>query len=166
MRNEESKPGMKKISNTANLAELLPFIEERLAAGQTIKFSPHGISMLPMIRQGKDTVVLSAPPEKLKKFDIPLYRRDDGHFVLHRVVGVGETYTCIGDNQFEKERGIRHDQIIAIVSAFTKNGKEHSTNEPGYRTYCVIWHISRPIRRLWRAFKSRLRGIIKRLKKS
>ena len=81
----------------------------------------------------------------------------DNEIVNDRVMDSGD---------LEKERGIRHDQIIAVVSAFTKNGKEHSTNEPGYRTYCVIWNISRPIRRLWRAFKSRLRGIIKRLKKS
>ena len=44
--------------------ELLPLILEQLAAGQTVKFAPYGVSMLPMLRQGVDTVVLSPVPGK------------------------------------------------------------------------------------------------------
>ena len=105
------------------LEQLMPLIREYLAAGKTVKFSPRGISMLPMLRQGIDDVVLSPLPEKLKKYDLPLYQRDDGHFVLHRIVRVGETYTCVGDNQFELEHGLRHDQMIAVVTAFSRAGE-------------------------------------------
>jgi hypothetical protein len=140
----------------SNLEELMPFICERLNAGQTVRFSPRGVSMLPMIRQGIDSVAIALPPKKLKKYDIPLYRRSDGSFVLHRVVKVGETYTCIGDNQFTYENGINHDQIIAVVTAFFRKGKEHSVTEIGYKAYCVIWHISRPLRLIWRKIKRRL----------
>ena len=132
------------------LEQLMPLIREYLAAGKTVKFSPRGISMLPMLRQGIDDVVLSPIPEKLKKYDLPLYQRDDGHFVLHRIVRVGETYTCIGDNQFELEHGLRHDQMIALVTAFYRNGKYHSVNELTYRIYCRFWHYSRGLRHFWR----------------
>ena len=40
----------------SNLETMLPLIEECLENGQNVKFSPRGISMLPMIRQGKDSV--------------------------------------------------------------------------------------------------------------
>ena len=60
------------------LDDLMPLIRERLDAGQRVKFSPRGVSMLPMLRQGIDTVTLSPLPEKLKKYDLPLYRRTDG----------------------------------------------------------------------------------------
>ena len=97
------------------LDALMPLIRERLEAGQTVRFSPMGISMLPMLRQGKDSVVLSPVPEKLKKYDLPLYRRPDGQYVLHRIAEVGDTYTCIGDNQFRMEPGVEHGQILALV---------------------------------------------------
>ena len=143
------------------LEQLMPLMREYLAAGKTVKFSPRGISMLPMLRQGIDDVVLSPLPEKLRKYDLPLYQRDDGHFVLHRIVRVGETYSCIGDNQFELEHGLRHDQMIAVVTAFYREGEYHSVNELGYRFYCRFWHYSRGLRHFWRRGKSWLRRHLK-----
>ena len=129
-----------------SMHDLIPLFQERLAAGQTVRFSPMGVSMLPMLREGRDSVVLSPVPERLRKYDLPLYRRDNGAYVLHRVTAVGETYTCIGDNQFVYEQGVRQDQIIAVVTQFCRKGREHSVTEPGYRLYCVLWHHSRSIR--------------------
>ena len=132
------------------IEELIPTFKEQLASGQTVRFSPKGISMMPMLRQGIDVVEISPLPAKLKKFDIPPYQRDDGKYVLHRIVAVGETYTCIGDNQFHQEPGLRHDQMIAVVTAFYRGDKLHSVNELGYQIYCRFWHYSRPIRHFWR----------------
>lgn len=125
----------------------MPLIEEQLAAGKTVRFSPRGISMLPMLRQGVDSVVLSPVPERLHKYDLPLYRRESGQFVLHRIVKAGDTYTCVGDNQFDLEPGLKHEQMLALVTAFYRGEKYHSVTEPGYRLYCRMWHYSRPLRR-------------------
>lgn len=129
-----------------SLEYLMPVFRERLVAGQSVKFSPQGTSMLPMIRQGIDSVVISPVSGKLKKYDIPLYQRDNGQYVLHRIVEVGDTYTCIGDNQFVKERGLTDDQMIAVVTAFDRGGRVHSTSELGYQFYCRIWNHSRRFR--------------------
>jgi len=134
----------------AQLAELMPLIREKLDGGQCVRFSPMGVSMLPMLRQGRDAVELSPASERLKKYDLPLYRRDDGKFILHRVVKAEETYTCIGDNQFVYEPGVRHDQIIGLVTAFYRDGRKISVNALGYRVYCCVWHLSRPVRHFWR----------------
>ena len=40
----------------AYMKDLVPLFQERLSAGQTVRFSPRGISMLPMLRQGIDDV--------------------------------------------------------------------------------------------------------------
>ena len=72
---------------------------------------------------------------------------------------VGEKYTCMGDNQFFCEPGLDHGQMIALVTAFTRGGREHTVNEIGYRIYCRVWHYSRPVRRLWRGGLRRLRRI-------
>ena len=128
------------------LDQLMPLILEELAAGRSVRFSPSGSSMLPMLREGVDSVVLSPLPSKLKKYDLPLYQRTSGQYVLHRVVKAGQTYTCIGDNQFYKETGLQHNQMIALVTVFSRNGKDFSTNHIFYRFYCHIWHYSRPVR--------------------
>ena len=137
-------------NNGVRLEELMPLIGEQLAKGQTVRISPRGTSMLPMLRQGVDEVVLAPVPAKLRKYDLPLYRRANGQFVLHRIVKAGETYTCMGDNQFEPEPGLKREQMLALVTKFYRNGKPHEVTELGYRAYCVIWHHSRPARRLWR----------------
>ena len=131
----------------ASLHDLMPLIRERLAAGQSVRFSPKGISMLPMLRQGKDSVELSPLPSGLKKYDLPLYQRDDGSYVLHRVVRVARTYTCMGDNQFAEESGVRPDQMIALVTAFYRGARRYSVEHPVYRLYCRLWYHSRHLRR-------------------
>lgn len=131
---------------SVSMDTIMPVIKEQLALGQSVKFSPRGISMLPMLRQETDSIELSPLTEPIKKYDIPLYQRDNGHYVLHRVVAVGESLTCIGDNQYTCERGIRTDQLIGVVTAFYRGSKRHTTDEIGYRTYCVLWHKSRKIR--------------------
>lgn len=128
------------------LKDLLPLIQSQLEAGKSVTFSPRGVSMLPMLRQGKDKVTLSPVKGPLKKYDLPLYRMDSGKFILHRIVGVGETYTCRGDNTYRLERGIRQDQLIAVVSSFTRGNTTISVDDPAYRCYCCAWNWAYPLR--------------------
>ena len=131
------------------MEDLVPLFLERLEAGQQVRFSPMGTSMLPMLREERDSVVLSPAPQRLRKYDLPLYQRDNGAYILHRVTAVGQTYTCIGDNQFVYEHGVRQDQIVAVVTGFRRKGRDHTVTEPGYRFYCRLWHYSRPLRHFW-----------------
>ena len=130
--------------------EVMPVIKDRLANGTSVWIYPKGVSMLPMIRQGIDRVLLSPVPDKLQKYDLPFYQRDNGQFVLHRIVGVGETYTCVGDNQVDLETGVRYDQMIAFVTAFTRGDKEISVSSLPYKVYCRYCHYFRGVRHLWR----------------
>ena len=144
------------------LEQLMPLITEQLSRGESVAFFPKGTSMLPMLRQERDSVVLSPLPLRLKKYDLPLYQRDNGAYVLHRIVRVGETYTCIGDNQFEFETGVEHRQMIGLVTAFNRDGKRIDVTAPDYRLYCRFWTASRPIRHLWRRGINLLRRIARR----
>ena len=140
-----------------SLDDLMPLIQERLAEGQQVRLSPQGVSMLPMLRQGKDTVVLSPAPEQLCRYDLPLFRMDNGKYVLHRVIRAGKTYTCRGDNLYSAEYNIRPDQILAVVTGFSRNGKMYSTRSLVYRLYCQIWVGIFPVRRFVYRVKRRLR---------
>ena len=141
---------MKRIETVASMEEIMPLIVEALSRGQSVRFSPTGVSMLPMLRQGIDSVVLSPVPERLQKYDLPLYQRENGKYVLHRIVDAGHTYICMGDNQFVCESGLRHDQMIAVVSEFYRGDKKYSVKDVRYRFYCVVWDKSRSLRLLWR----------------
>jgi len=139
------------------LEQLMPLIKEYLAAGRSVRFAPRGISMLPMLRQGIDNVELSPLPPTLKKYDLPLYQRDNGQYVLHRIVKAEDTYTCIGDNQFDYEPGLRQDQMIGLVTAFYRGEKRYSVKVWHYWLYCRLWHHSRSLRHFYRRGKSWLK---------
>lgn len=147
------------------LDELMPLIRERLAAGGSVRISPHGTSMLPMLKDGRDQVVLSPLPEKLKKYALPLYQRENGQYVLHRIVKAADDYTCMGDNQFLPEKGLRHDQMIAVVTSFVHNGTEYSTEHFGYKAYCRVWCAVRPFRHFLVLVRGRLAKIKRRIKR-
>lgn len=143
------------------LDTLMPLIREELAAGKSVRFAPRGTSMLPMLRQGIDTVTISPVSGKLRKYDLPLYQRDNGKYILHRVIGVGDAYTCLGDNQFVKEPGVRHDQIIGLVTEFTRGERSVSVDNPWYQLYCRVWAFTRFPRRCWRKLVSVIKGMVK-----
>lgn len=137
--------------DTVALHEVMPQIKAQLAAGGQFALSFNGISMRPMLEPGRDTVEFSPLPKRLKKYDLPLYQREDGQYVMHRIVRVDEAYGCMGDRQFELEYPVRHDQMIAVMTAFVRKGKRYSASDWRYRMYCRVWHATRPIRRLFRS---------------
>ena len=139
-----------KSKDFVSMEDLVPLIREQLSAGQPVSFTPTGNSMLPMLRHGVDSVTLSPVPEKLHKYDLPLYRRENGQYIMHRIVAVSDTYTCMGDNQFVLEQGLAHGQMIGLVTAFTRNGKAYSVQHKGYQLYCRLWYHSRHFRYLFR----------------
>ena len=130
------------------LDDVIELMREKLDGGYDVTFSPKGTSMLPLLKEGRDSVTLTAPRRRLQKYDIIFYQRDNGQYVLHRVVRVGDTYTCMGDHQYAPERGIRRDQIIAVCSSFVRKGKSIPSNSKRWRIYAILWHYSRPVRRV------------------
>jgi len=145
-----------------NLIEMLPAMEEMLNSGGKVTFTVEGSSMLPTMTGGRDSVTLIKPTGSLKKYDIPLYRRDNGKFVLHRVIGFTDTgYIMCGDNQYAKEYGITDAHLIGLVSSFTRNGKEINTNNFVYRAYSVLFCC--PIAKFLKHVKASLKCRFKRL---
>lgn len=146
------------------MASLSPLIEEVLKNGGTATLTVTGSSMWPMLRHQVSRVRLG-PIDGLKKGDLPLYRRDSGAYVLHRILSVEPdgSYICCGDNQWHLERGLRQDQMIAVVTDFCRKGDEHwvSGNDWKYRLYARIWMAVCPLRRYilggWRRVKRYLR---------
>lgn len=146
------------MENRYRLEDLIPVIKEKLASGGTFEINFNGTSMLPLLVEKRDTVVLRAVNGEIKKYDIPLYRRDDGHYVLHRAVKTdGNTFTACGDNQWVLESGIRQSQVIGVVCSVVRKGKIISVDSFGYKLYCRVWEFLRPIRRYIVKIRGKLR---------
>ena len=139
-------------------------VRERTAAGQSVRYIPFaGVSMLPMLRQGKDKVELSPLPEKLQKYDLPVYQLKSGKYVMHRITAAKDGYyICLGDNLTECET-VYPEQMIALVTAFTRGDRRIEVTDPGYRLYCRLWLFWTPLRRsLWK-FRGKLGRLKRRL---
>ena len=146
------------LNKETTLDAVIDIIKEKLDSGGTVTFTPNGTSMLPMLRDGEDVVVLKKPSGRLHLFDVPLYQRENGQYVLHRIIDFERdgSYVLCGDNQFAKERGIRDDQIIAVMTAFYRKGKAYSITSLRYRAYVNFWYYTRIFRHAFRAGKTRL----------
>ncbi len=107
------------------LKDLEPLIRETLKKGFSFPILPHGQSMLPLLRPGVDEVHLSPLPSCLSEGDIILYKREDGSFVIHRLMKIKNSlYTFCGDSQVIFEKGIKRNQLIAIVTKIVRDGEK------------------------------------------
>ena len=115
--------------------------EEYLDQYGTLTYTNVGVSMLPLLRQGKDLFTVEKKgKERCKAGDVVLYRRPPHAYVLHRIIQVRtEDYVILGDNCISKEYGITDEDIIGIMTAFVRNGKAHHVTDPAYRVYSAIW---------------------------
>ena len=136
------------MNNRYFVAELEPIIREVTESGGEFELYPRGTSMLPLIVEGRDSVMLVKPAGDIARGDIVLYRRDSGKFVLHRVIRVdGDSFTMCGDNQITQETGIRREQIIAVVASLKIDGRTVSCESKKYRRFVARW-LCIPYRRV------------------
>lgn len=139
-----------------SLAETDGVIREVLESGGEFEIYPRGTSMLPLIHQGRDSVVLIKPNGRLQRDDIALYLRKSGQYVLHRVISVEkDSYIMCGDNQITKEPSINDDMIIAKVARLTVNGKSIDLSDKNYIRY-INRRRNLKLRRLLLFFEHRI----------
>ena len=125
-------------------------IEEVLKTENIAISGFEGTSMMPMLRQGKDRVVITKCERKLKLHDVPLYKSKDNKYVLHRIIKVKpDGYVIRGDNLYNNEYNVADSDIIGVLKAFYRGDKLVDCRNKGYRLY--IWYIrlSYPLRYLW-----------------
>lgn len=116
-------------------------IEAELNKNGTLVYTNVGDSMFPLIRSNGDLIVIKKHNGPFKKYDVPLYKRESGQYVLHRVLKVKKdgSYVICGDNRFSKEYGITDKNMLGILHSVIRNGKEIKTTDVKYKIYSHIW---------------------------
>lgn len=112
--------------------------EELLDTQGSIVWRTSGNSMRPLIRQGKDVVVITKPDNRPVKYDVILYKVKD-KYLLHRILKVHDGYfTVAGDNNTFLEK-VTDDQIIGVMTEFKRGGKEYDLSSRKYSFYTKNW---------------------------
>ncbi len=148
-----------------DMASISPLITEIIAGGGSAELTVSGNSMRPLFEHRVSRVRLSAA-DRFRLGDVVLYRRDSGAYVLHRIVQQKDClYTMRGDNQYVPEPGVRCDQILAVMTAFSRDGvRWHDCRSFAYVLYRVIWVRSCFLRRKFRVFLRRIFSLLRRIK--
>ena len=139
--------------------------EEQLEKNGRLIYTNVGDSMWPLIRQGKDLLVIEPVHGRLRKYDVPLYKRDSGQYVLHRILEVRrDDYVICGDNRSRKEYGITDRHIIGVLTGIVRSGKTVSVKNKWYRLYVHIWCDFFPLRSLIIRVYGKLKRILRKKK--
>lgn len=121
------------------MAQLVAVIEQPLKEGKEAAFTVRGNSMWPLLLSGRDKVAVKQF-DKYRKYDVVLYRRESGKYVLHRIIGVkNNAFVLAGDGETEKEYPIYPEQILAKAISGVRKGKPFSCNTFGFKAYSRFW---------------------------
>lgn len=124
-------------------------IEDVLAEEGLFVSTTVGVSMFPMLRNRRDTIIVMPYEGRLKKYDVPLYKRGSD-YILHRIIEVlPDSYVICGDNCIQKEYGITDEQILGVLTGFYRGSKQINMDGFGYKLYVCVWCRLYPIRKIY-----------------
>ncbi len=148
--------------------------EQVLERDGHLAYTNVGVSMLPLIREGRDVMIINkCCTKQLKRFDAVLFYRENaegrGRYVLHRILKIlpSGDYFIAGDNCYEGET-VKPYQILGVLSGISRGGKPCNFNGFGYKMYILFWCAPYKMRfiilRIKRFFKRCIRAVLYRLK--
>ena len=140
--------------------------EEVLARDGVLVYRTRGVSMEPMLREGRDVVTIRAakPGERFNVNDVVMYyRAGDRKYTLHRIVGVGPAgYTIIGDNCVAYERDVPFEDVLGVLVSFVRDGKPCTVEDPEYLAYVRKLRCGERSRIARRKATAKVKGALKR----
>lgn len=138
-------------------------IEKLLRQEGVFVTTTSGVSMEPLFRERRDTVVIVPVTGRLRKYDVPLYRRGED-YVLHRIIEVRpDSYVIRGDNCLHKEFGITDAMIVGVMAEFYRKEKHVAVTDWRYRLYARVWVATHGVRFFFKRVRNRLVRMAKAL---
>ena len=103
---------------------LLEDVASLLDEGRDVTLAPKGSSMLPLIMEGRDSVVLRRMPD-VEEGDIVLARLEDHRYVLHRIMTVNRNrLTLMGDGNLGQTEICGKADVIGTVVSIVRGEKK------------------------------------------
>lgn len=121
-----------------------------------------GVSMLPMLKDRRDTIVVLPKTERLKPLDVALYKRGD-LYVLHRVLSVTPNgYIIRGDNCYSDEN-VPENAVIGVLSEFFRKDKHYYCTDEKYLKYVKKRLKTYKPRRFFVLLKAKCKSSVKKI---
>ena len=134
---------------------------EDVLATQGVYVGPTvGVSMLPMLKSRRDTIVVRPKIERLKPLDVALYKRGDA-YVLHRVITPIEGgYLIRGDNTYSDEH-IPEAAVFGVLTEFYRKKKKEPIlcTDKKYLAYAKRRVKTYKVRRFFVRIKWKIRAL-------
>ena len=135
-------------------------IEQMLSENGICVTGITGVSMLPMLRQGEDRVLLVRPTFPLEPNTVALYKRGQD-YVLHRVTEYENgIYHFRGDNCAADEF-VAEEQILGVLSGFWRGETYHDCTGGENAAYAARAKKTLPLRRVKAALVTRIKQIVR-----
>ena len=116
-----------------------------------------GVSMLPMLKNRRDTIVVKPKTERLKRLDVALYKRGEA-YILHRVLqAVDGGYIIRGDNCYVDEN-VPESSVIGVLVEFFRKDKHVLCTDEKYIRYAERRLKTYKIRRFFVRLKRKIRA--------
>ena len=125
-------------------------IEEAILKDGFIVTPVKGTSMMPMLDSRTDRAVIEAFNGKLNRGDVVLYKRNNGSYVLHRLVKTGNKgLVFCGDNHFALEYGVTEDMCLGVLKGYFR-GEDYFDLQKSrkYKFYKVFYANRRVLKKL------------------
>ena len=121
-----------------------------------------GVSMLPMLKNRRDTIVVLPKTQRLKRLDVALYRRGEA-YILHRVLRpIDGGYIIRGDNCYSDEN-VPEEAVIGVLSEFFRKGKHYTCEDKTYLKYAERRLKTYQTRRFFVMVKSYCKSAVKKV---
>lgn len=139
-------------------------LAQLLETSGVVVHTNRGTSMMPLLRENRDLMVIrKRGAGRFHKYDAVLFLRDNGDYVLHRILRVEpDAYWIVGDNCASGET-VREEQVIGILTEIVRDGRTIRVTDRGYRAFVRVWCALFPLRALWIRTAAGLRALRKKV---
>lgn len=137
---------------------LIPEVARLVAEGNSVSLMAKGNSMLPFIRDGKDSIVFTKA-DSYKVGDLLLCEVAPSRYVMHRLVRIAPDGRLIlmGDGNLKGTESTTMDKVMAKASFILRNGRRPIDLEGnGFRILSYIWKLLKPFRRIILGLRRRI----------
>ena len=136
---------MRRVDTDAYVSMLRDLVNE----GKECRLLISGSSMAPFLVHERDSIIFSKPDRELRRGDMVFYQRDNGQYVMHRILKVKpEGLYIIGDAQTEVEGPVKPEQVFALVTKVNRKGKWVGPGNFWWWFFSTVWLRLFPVRRL------------------
>lgn len=136
---------MRRLDTDAYVSALRDLVNE----GKECRLLISGSSMAPFLVHERDSIIFSKPQRELQRGDMVFYQRENGQFVMHRILHVKpEGLYIVGDAQTEIEGPVNPSQVFAVVTRAQRKGKWIGPGDFWWWFFRTVWIRLVPVRKI------------------